>query len=78
MVKRKAAVAFSIFTTMFASAWWFHTEQTKVHPAQNPDPTLVLIGNNSGQVTVYEPFKPREYIRVVAKKKKEKEEVEPT
>ncbi|MCM3619035.1 hypothetical protein M3936_15710 [Sutcliffiella horikoshii] len=80
MVKRKAAVALSIFSTLFAGAWWFNAEQKRdyVEHYHNEDSSIVLIGSNQeGNLSVIQPFKPREYIRIVVAKK-EKEEVEPT
>ncbi|UAL46705.1 hypothetical protein K7887_17805 [Sutcliffiella horikoshii] len=82
MVKRKAAVALSIFSTLFAGAWWLSVEQKRdyVDHYYNGDSSIVLIGSNQqGSSNVIQPFKPREYIRiVVAKKENEEVEVEPT
>lgn len=82
MVKRKAAVALSIFSSLFAGAWWLHVDTKKDYTNQmyqSYDPSVVLVGNNQDMYNQIQPFKPREYIRVVAKnKKEEQEEVEPT
>ncbi|QFT90375.1 hypothetical protein FIU87_17175 [Bacillus sp. THAF10] len=82
MVKRKVAVALSIFSTLFAGAWWLNAEQKVKNMEQysNNNSSIVLIGSNQQNgIDIVQPFKPREYIRiVVAKKEKEKEEVEPT
>jgi len=85
MMKTKAAVALSIFSTLFAGTWWVNTEQKKEFDdsMNTTDTQIVLIGSNQlddqGSLNVIRPFKPREYIRVVvAKNKGEKEEVEPT
>jgi hypothetical protein len=80
MVKRKAAVALSIFSTLFAGAWWLNVEQKRdyVEHYHNEDSSIVLIGSNQGNMNVIQPFKPREYIRIVVAKKEKEEEVEPT
>jgi hypothetical protein len=85
MMKTKAAVALSIFSTLFAGAWWVNTEQRREFDdsMNTTDSQIVLIGSNQldnqGSLHVIKPFKPREYIRVVvAKNKGDKDEVEPT
>ena len=85
MMKIKAAVALSIFSTLFAGAWWANTEQKREYDdtMNTTDYQILLIGSNQSDaknsLNVNRPFKPREYIRVVvAKNKADKEEVEPT
>ncbi|WP_078379233.1 hypothetical protein [Sutcliffiella halmapala] len=85
MTKTKATVALSIFSTLFAGAWWFNTEmKSDFNEQMNNSNSGVVLMNTSqmegqGSLNVIQPFKPREYIRVVvAKKQEEKKEVEPS
>ncbi|WP_223701533.1 hypothetical protein [Sutcliffiella deserti] len=83
MMKTKATVALSIFSTLFAGAWWFNAEQKSDFDdrVNSTDSQIMLIGtnhlDNQGSFQSFQPFKPREYIRVVVVKDEE-QEVEPT
>ncbi|CAG9620980.1 hypothetical protein [Sutcliffiella rhizosphaerae] len=80
MVKRKATVALSIFSTLFVGAWWLNTEHKKdyMEHYQHEDSSILLIeSNQQTRINVVQPFEPREYIRIVATKK-DKEEMDPT
>lgn len=72
MLKTKAIVAFSIFSTLFAGAWWFHAEQNRDIPTEVNSPNSEIMLLNTGQLVEQEDrirviprFKPREYIRVI-------------
>jgi len=71
---KKVVTAFSIFTVIFGAAWYLH-ENTKRMYGQNiinqPTPELInsniIIPASFESKEVFEPFAPREYIRIMTK-----------
>jgi len=77
MAKRKILVAGCLFLSMFCSAWYFDAKLNRyyVDPEELQGPATQLLNNETTipsemvveEVKAIEKFKPREYVRVIAR-----------
>ncbi|MEW9671797.1 hypothetical protein [Ammoniphilus sp. 3BR4] len=71
MVLRSAIVAILLFFTLFASAWFFHAQMNRygaIHPNSNKADVQIARAQQV-DLELFEPFQPREYIKIRNRKK---------
>ncbi|WP_209122958.1 hypothetical protein [Alkalihalobacillus sp. BA299] len=67
MLKRKGVIAVGIFSVLFGAAWWTNgtiDRHLYLHELQEEE-GIQLLQTDTTKVILHEPFKPREYIRII-------------